>query len=319
MGEGDKDYASGLGWESTGGRIRKELNCGHSKREREAYLDQAWSQLRIAVNLDSANTLYREAFEGLSGALKRKPEYANAQSSASSDSLESLTALADSKLSVEHNKEVTADRDAVAAAKEAIRAEPTDGFAWSKLGDAYFQLGDYKNAYDATQEAIEIFKEKFKKVPSPYVCEAEKIVAQRQQPNGQAPLVCHDEAPTIVSMLANSYLRMADICEKLHKRHEARRYTDAALRSFGVLRMMHPSSQAPAVNPPVAQRPQSGTTSPAQSRPVPAQGAAVPCPSPVHEICQGPAYGSSDWRDYNRCRAGNRREDARYQQCLQQR
>jgi tetratricopeptide (TPR) repeat protein len=225
--------------------------------------------------------------------------------------LESLKALADSKLSGEHNKEVTAEQDAVTAAKKAIRAEPTDGFAWRKLGDAYLQLGDYKNAYDAMQEAIEIFREKFKKAPSPHECEAMKILAERQQPKGQTPLVCHDEAPTIVSMLASSYVQMADICEKLHKRHEARRYRDAALRAFDVLRMMHPSSQGLAANP--------GVEQPAsQPRRVPALGTTVACPSPVHELCQGPAYGSSDWRDYNRCQAGNSREEAQYQRCLQE-
>ncbi len=304
----------------------KELNCGHSKREREAYLDQAWSQFRIALNLDSTNVMYRAQFVALSEVLKRKPEYdggvarepdkaelsgffaqhpeLQAADSAAPDSLESLKAQADRQLSVERHKAVTAEQDAVTAAKEAIRAQPTDGFAWRKLGDAYFQLGDYKNAYDTMQEAIEIFKERFNKAPLPHECEAMKAYASRI---GQAPLVCHDEAPTIVSMLASSYGQLATICDKLHKKREAARYRDSALRAFDVLRMMQPSSQGPAEN---------GAPRPAQPRPVPR--AVVPCPSPVHEICQGPAYGSSDWRDYNRCRAGNRREDALYDRCVEQ-
>ena len=50
-------------------------NCAHSKQERTAYLEHAWSELRIAVNLDSANALYRGPFVALSEVLKRKPEY----------------------------------------------------------------------------------------------------------------------------------------------------------------------------------------------------------------------------------------------------
>lgn len=53
----------------------KGLKCAHSERGREDYLDRAWSQYRIAVSLDSANTMYREMFVILSEVLKRKPEY----------------------------------------------------------------------------------------------------------------------------------------------------------------------------------------------------------------------------------------------------
>lgn len=72
---GDADLHFRLGHVLMGEGILKESNCGHSEREREAYFDQAWSQLRVAVNLDSANALYREEFVALSEILKRKPEY----------------------------------------------------------------------------------------------------------------------------------------------------------------------------------------------------------------------------------------------------
>ena len=58
-------------------------------------------------------------------------------------------------------------------------------------------------------------------------------------------------------------------------------------------------------------------------------GAAAVCPPPVHENCQMPPfnpqpydpnrpYKAPDMREYNRCMADNRREDARYQQCVEQ-
>jgi hypothetical protein len=55
------------------------------------------------------------------------------------------------------------------------------------------------------------------------------------------------------------------------------------------------------------------------------------CPQPVHETCQMPSfnpqhydpnnshpYNAPDMREYNRCMANNRREDARYQRCLKE-
>jgi tetratricopeptide (TPR) repeat protein len=257
--------------------------------------------------------------------------------SAAPDSLESLKTLADSKLSVEHNKEVTVEQDAVAAAKEAIRADPTDGFAWSKLGDAYFQLGDYKNAKDATEKAIEIFTERFRKAPSPAECEGMKILSERQQPNGPARIVCHDEASTNLSMLASSYVQMATICHRLHKKREASRYENLALRAFDVMRLMQPSSRLPATNAQVQHSQNNGAPRPTQTAPVspprPALTPAPPVPQcqlPVHELCQYPTfrpqpydpnnphpYVAPDTRDYDRCVVGNQREDARYQQCLQ--
>jgi tetratricopeptide (TPR) repeat protein len=341
----------------------RDLKCAHSKHEREAYLDRAWSQYRSALNLDSANTMYRLVFVTLSELLKRKPEYnggiakepdkaelsqlfaqhpaygkalaeLETPNSAQPDSLESLKTLADSKLSVEHNKEVTAERDAVAAAKEAIRAEPTDGFAWGKLGDAYFQLGDYKNAKDATEKAVEIYTEKFKHRPNPLDREVELMLKGETKQNALARARDEDCEPIV--MLAVYLNQLADICDKLHKKREASRYRDSALRAFDVMQTMQPISGAPAPQVRVGQQSGAGVTRPTQTAPLsparPALRLAPPLPQcqlPVHELCQYPTfhpqpydpnqpYRAPDTRDYDRCVLGNQREDARYQQCVQQ-
>ena len=243
----------------------KHLKCLHSTREREDYLDRAWSQYRIALNIDSTNIMYRGMFVSLSEVLKRRPEYnrgvakepdkaewseffaqhpdLETRNSAQPDSLESLKTLAHSKLSIEHNKEVIAEQDAVAAAKEAIRAEPTDGFAWGKLGDAYFQLGDYKNAEAATEKAVEIFTEKFKHRHNPVDREVELMLKGETKQNALAR--ARDEERKPIEMLASSYVQMATICRELHKKREAARYEDLALRAFDLLRPSNAASPPP--------------------------------------------------------------------------
>jgi tetratricopeptide (TPR) repeat protein len=244
------------------------------------------------------------------------------QTSAAPDSLDSLKALADLKLSAERNKAIVAEQDAVTASKENIRAHPTDGFAWRELGDAYFELGDYKNAKEATEKAVELLDQEFQNAKPP---SNEDISHGRYD----------GEVPTILSMLASSDGRLAIICGKLHMKREARRWEEAESRVFYVLRMMQPSSQ-PAANPRSEQQPRIGTSRPAQpptpSRtPRPVLGPSQQCQLPMHEQCHYPTiqaqpydpnspqpYRAPDTREYDRCVLGNQREDARYQQCLQQ-
>jgi len=295
-------------------------NCAHNERERERYLNDAWSHLRTALNFDSTNTMYRVQFVALSQVLKRKPEYsggvatepdkaevsqwlANKQIAPAPDSLQSLKALADQKIEAERSKIATAQQKDVVDAKNAILADPTNGFAWSKLGNAYYELGDFKNAYDATQKAVEIFREKFKTAPAPALCEGQKLWAQMQQPNGQSTIVCRDEARLNLSMLASSLHQMTFVCEKLRKKREAAHYRDLALKAYDVMRTMQSSSGTAA--PSRSETQPMGT---AQANPAPSTRTVAQCPRPVYEICRGPSSGSSDWRDYNRCQAGNQRE-----------
>ena len=184
----------------------KELNCGHGKRERQTYLDQAWSQLRIAVNLDSSNAQCREAFVVLSEVLKRKPEYdggiakepdkaelskllADHPQLVSPDSLESLESLQDAQISAENNK-------ALADAKEAVQLKPTDGLAWYHLGEAYMNLNDYETAEEPLKRALKLFS--------------------------AAPPDLNPS--TSVQILVNTLLSLADVCDKLHRKREAEHY-----------------------------------------------------------------------------------------------
>jgi tetratricopeptide (TPR) repeat protein len=236
--------------------------------------------------------------------------------------LDSLKALADFKLCAERNKAIVAEQDAVAASKENIRAHPTAGYAWWELGDAYFKLGDYKNAKDATEKAVELLHLEHKNAKPP---SNDDILQGRY----------YGEVPTILGLLAISDGRLAIICGKLHMKREARRWEEAESRVIYVLRTMQPSSQ-PAANPRSEQQPGIGTPRPAQppspSRtPRPVLGPLLQCQLPMHEQCQYPTfqaqpydpnssqpYRAPDTREYNRCVLGNQREDARYQQCLQQ-
>lgn len=313
-------------------------NCAHTDSEREVLLDRAWSESRTALDIDGKNVLYRGEFVALSELLKRKPEYnggiavepnkneiskwladhPSAVSSEPSDSnsLESLESLTNNALDAEHNEEIASTQDAVTDAKEAIRAQPTDGFAWGKLGSAYLDLGDYKDAQEATKKAVEIFNERFKNAPPPVLDES-------------------NEASTDLSMLGVYYQQLAEISEKLHKRREARRYRDLALRTFDLLRMIQPSSDS---SMPQTRVQQPETSNQTQTQTVPASPPSIPdlprpagpCPPPVHETCQMPPfnpqpydpdnpqpYKAPDMRGYDRCMAENQREDARYQQCVQ--
>lgn len=320
MGEGSTDLA----------------NCARNQSERADYLDRAWYQFRAAMNLDSKNPLYRGGFVALSEVLKRKPEYEGGiaaepskseleqflsehsmtGSGRSSNSLQSLESLADNALDAERDKRVADTQDAVTDAMEAIRAQPTDGFAWGKLGHAYFDLGDYKNAEEATKKAVEIFSERFKNAPPP---------------------VESDEASTDLGMLGVYNEQLAEISEKLHKRRQATRYRDLALRALDLQRALQSSSPVPPSSGAAQQRTfrveQRGGNGghPAQTKPLPLNPP-PPCPLPVHETCQMPSfnpqpydpnnpqpYRAPDTRAYDHCLLGNQREDARYQQCLQQR
>lgn len=208
-------------------------NCAHSQYEREDYLDRAWLQWRTALSLDSNNPIYRAEFVALSELLKRKPEYDGGlateptknelehfltehpitKSSEPSDSLASLKALEEKALAADRNHDLVATQRDVADAKETIRVQPTDGFAWGKLGRAYLHLGDYKNAEEATQKAIEIFRERAKNVPPPV-------------------FTGKDERGTDLRMLGIYYEQLAEISDKLHKKRAAARYRDSAIRAL---------------------------------------------------------------------------------------
>lgn len=323
----DAGFHSRLADVLMGQGLSKIGNCAHSDSERQSLLDRAWSEYRIALNLDNKNVLDRGAFVALSQVLKRTPEYnggvatepdkselshwladhptalaktGSAEPAEASHSLESLQSLADKALNAERSNKVAATQDAVTSAKDAIRAQPTDGFAWGKLGQAYFELGDYKNAEVAIEKSVEIFTEKFKNRPNPLTRELELMSQGQTKEKATATAEAEDRQP--LEMLAIYWGQLANISDKLHKRRDAERYRDKALRAFEILGMVQSSSTAP----------------PAPQTPKLAPRPIVSCPPPVHEICQGPPYGSSDWRDYNRCQAGNRREDARYQQCSRQ-
>ena len=283
-------------------------NFAHVGSERESLLDRAWSESRIALNLDSKNVLYRGEFVALSELLKRKPEYngglavepdknelsqwladhPSAASGKASDSLESLESLADNALDTERNKRLAGTQDAVTDAKEAIRAQPTDGLAWGKLGSAYFDLGDYKNAEEATKKAVEIFSERFKNAPPP------------------DPLVPGlNEVSSDLGMLGVYYAQLAEISQKLHKRRQAARYRDSAIRAFDLQREL--PSPAPQTRLPLPQQ------SRQSSAPV---CSVLLCALPQYEQC---TTGGGNDPGFLNCLARNRQEDARYRQCVDQR
>jgi tetratricopeptide (TPR) repeat protein len=192
-------------------------NCAHSKQERTAYLEHAWSELRIAVNLDSANVLNRGAFVALSGVLNRKPEYNGGIAkepdksevsqlladhpeliSKNPDSLESLESSEDTQLAAEHN-------NALAAAKEAVRQKPTDGYAWFSLGKAYIDLDDYKSAEDPLKRALRAF----------LAAKPDWTLPWNAQPSQ--------------SMAGNTAGLLSVVCDKLHRKREANRYRNLAI------------------------------------------------------------------------------------------
>jgi tetratricopeptide (TPR) repeat protein len=285
-------------------------NCGHSKEEGTNNLEHAWSELRIALNLDSKNVLNRGEFVALSELLKRKPEYNGgiamepdknelsqwladhppAASGKPSDSLESLESLADNALNAERNKRLAGTQEDVTDAKEAIRANPTDGLAWGKLGRAYFDLGDYKNAEQATKKAVEIFHERFKNAPPP-----DLLVAGS------------NEAFSDLGMLGVHYELLAEISAKLHKRREAARYRDSAIRAFDLQRGL--PDPVPQTREPLPQHsPPGGSCTVLIVCSIPL------CPTPQYELCDA-ANGTNQ---FSNCLARNRQEDGRYQVCQDQ-
>jgi tetratricopeptide (TPR) repeat protein len=211
---GNPDLHGWLGTVLMGEGMENLSNCAHSGLERTAYLEHAWSELRIAVNLDNSDTLNRGEFVTLSEVLKRKPEYdggiakepdkaelsrlvANHPElvSKSPDSLEYLESLEDTQLDSEHNK-------ALAAAKQAVRLKPTDGYAWYSLGKAYMDLDDYKSAEEPLKRALKAFSA------------------------GPAP---SDNPQLAISMVASTSFALAEVCDKLHRKRDAERYRRGAL------------------------------------------------------------------------------------------
>jgi tetratricopeptide (TPR) repeat protein len=200
--------------------IEKSI-CAHSKQERTAYLEHAWSELRVAVNLDSSNVMNRGAFVAVSEILKRKPEYnggiarepdkaelsqllADHPQLVSPDSLESLESLQDAQISAENN-------EALAVAKEAVRLKPTDGFAWFALGEAYMKLNDYETAEEPLKRALKAF---FAAPPDSEVIERGELSLSAQ--------------PSI-HMIVNTEFALAEVCDNLHRKRDAERYRRAAL------------------------------------------------------------------------------------------
>jgi tetratricopeptide (TPR) repeat protein len=217
---GRADLHGHLGYALMGEGMEKS-NCAHSKRERTAYLEHAWSELRIAINLDSSNVLDRAAFVAVSEVLKRKPEYnggiakepdkaelsqllADHPQLVSPDSLESLESLQDAQISAENNK-------ALAAAKEAVRLNPTDGLAWFNLGQAYMKLSDYASAEEPLKRALTAF------LSAPPDFE----VIERGESSASAQ-------PSL-QMVVHTEFALAEVCEKLHRKREAERYRRGAL------------------------------------------------------------------------------------------
>jgi hypothetical protein len=110
-------------------------------------------------------------------------------------SLDTLESLQDAQISAENNKALT-------DAKEAVRLKPTDGFAWFALGQAYIRLNDYGTAEEPLKRALKAFFS----APAP------------SDPNDR----------TTLTMLANTSLALADVCEKLHRKREAEHYRRSA-------------------------------------------------------------------------------------------
>jgi tetratricopeptide (TPR) repeat protein len=220
---GNTDLHSRLGTVLMGEGMENLSNCVHSKQERLAYLEHAWSELRIAINLDSANVMNREAFVTLSEILKRKPEYEGgivkeptkaersqmladhqAPKTPPSASLDSLESLEDTQLNNEKSK-------ALASAKEAVSLKPTDGYAWYALGNAYSNLSDYKSAEESFKRAIDLF------VTAPLDTD---FLLRKNGPNTRQPAL---------TMLANTEVALADVYDHLNRKRDAARYRRAAL------------------------------------------------------------------------------------------
>ena len=314
-------------------------NCARSQSEGEDYLDRAWYQFRAAVNLDSKNTLYRGQFVILSEVLKRRPEYDAGVATepnktewqqfltehpevASSDSVLSLGSLQDAQFDAEHKK-------ALADAKEAVRLTPTDGYAWFSLGKAYMALQDYMAAEEPLQRALKAWEA----APAPIVEDLEKYRAQRGESKGNVEDIdISGGVKQRFEMIAYTYLALADVCDHLNRKREAKRYRSRGFFIVDQQRERHSAASRPSA---AAQQrtfsvEQQGGLRQNQTKPLP-RSSALPCPLPVHETCQMPPftpqpydpnnpqpYKAPDTRDYERCVLGNQREDARYQQCLQQ-
>jgi tetratricopeptide (TPR) repeat protein len=189
----------------------EKSNCAHSKQERNAYLERAWSELRIAVNLDSSNAVSRGEFVAVSEILKRKPEYNGGVAKEpdkaeltqlladhAPDSVESLESLEDKQLAAEHNK-------ALATAKEAVRQKPTDGYAWLSLGNAYMDLDDYKSAEEPLKRALQAFL------------------------SAKPDLTLPFNAQPSQSMAGSTAGLLSVVYDRLHRKREANRYRNLAI------------------------------------------------------------------------------------------
>jgi tetratricopeptide (TPR) repeat protein len=210
---GSADLHGKLGHVLMGEGMENLSHCANSKQERKDYLERAWSEFRIAINLNSADTLNRASFVALSEVLKRKPEYNGGIAkepdeaelsqlladhpelvSKPTDSLESLESLEDRQLNAQHNKALT-------DAKEGVRLKPTDGYAWYALGKAYMDLDDYASAEDPFKRALKAL-----------------LAAGPDRPGH--PL----REQTSLLMAANATFALAQVCDKLHRKREAEHY-----------------------------------------------------------------------------------------------
>jgi tetratricopeptide (TPR) repeat protein len=220
---GNADLHSRLGTVLMGEGLKNLSNCAHSKQERKAYLEHAWSEFQLSLNLDGSNVMNREAFVSLSEILKRKPEYDGGiareptkaelsqvladhqapKTPAASASLDSLESLEEAQLGDEKNK-------ALASARESVGLKPTDGYAWYALGNAYSNLSDYKSAEESFKRAIDLF------IAAPL----DTDFLLRNGPNARQPAL---------AMLANTELALADVYDHLNRKRDAGRYRRAAL------------------------------------------------------------------------------------------
>ncbi len=117
------------------------------------------------------------------------------QPSVSIDSLESL-----------RNAQINADNNkALSSAEEAVRLKPTDGYAWYSLGKAYIDLGDYKSAEEPLKTALKAFL------------------------SAPPDLTLPSNAQPSRTMASTTSFFLAEVCDKLHKKHEAARYRRGAL------------------------------------------------------------------------------------------
>ena len=128
-----------------------------------------------------------------------QPEVASSNSERQENvqpSLETLESLQDVKIKADNDKALT-------DAKEAVRLKPTDGFAWFALGQAYIKLNDYKTAEEPLKRALKAFL--------------------------AAPAPSDPTDRTTFTMLANTSLALAEVCDKLHRKREAEHYRRSAL------------------------------------------------------------------------------------------